>query len=311
MRSAGTKGHRRQGTSQVGKLTSIALRAPIDGAARMPRHDDAQPATTPLGFGIVSESTRQDVIYKIPEETPGYGEASAFAISQIDKIMDEAVKSGANRIILNTNLKRGLPMENINKIAGPLIEAWAFETFYDVLDNSPSQYSLVNVEAQARLGIADVILQFAPQKPEWGGITAEVDVKATAEDIVKSGKSPNITSYARIRSAYVEEPDYIFLILSLKHRVYSVRNSVSSLMDGVMEVVRHNTYDLKYISESDLTYNPALGTGQLQVRDIHYVSLVKRSSWEFCQMLDEKFLRSTRRDREQWFIMAMSHGWVK
>ena len=38
-------------------------------------------------------------------------------------------------------------------------------------------------------------------------------------------------------------------------------------MMGVMEIVDFKAYDLKHISEEDLSYNPALGTGQIQIRD--------------------------------------------
>ncbi|MCL2574258.1 MAG: hypothetical protein FWE34_06895 [Defluviitaleaceae bacterium] len=48
-----------------------------------------------------------DMNFKIPIEDAAY------------KIENEN-----NKIILNTNLRFGLPMENINKIAGPVIEAW-------------------------------------------------------------------------------------------------------------------------------------------------------------------------------------------
>lgn len=61
---------------------------------------------------------------------------------------------------------------------------------------------------------------------------------------------------------------------------------------GVMEVVDFNSYDLKYISDSDISYNPALGTGQIQIRDIHYVSYQERTTAEFCNLLDRKFLNS-------------------
>ncbi|MCY3798567.1 MAG: hypothetical protein OXG84_12205 [Chloroflexi bacterium] len=159
--------------------------------------------------------------------------------------------------------------------------------------------------------MADVILQFRKQRKVESGVTAEVDVKATAEDIESSGKGPNITSFARIRSAYVEDPDYLFVILSLKHRVYSSRNTVSGLMDGTMEVVAYNAYDLKYISWKDINYNPALGTGQIQIRDIHYVELEERSTWEFCQLLDRKYLHSSRRSFEEWLALANKHGWIK
>lgn len=251
-----------------------------------------------------------DLAFKVPEQCADYDECSAFVTNTVESIMREAIETGENRIILNTNLKFGLPMENINKIAGPVIEAWAFEVFHNVLEDEDNKYCLINVEAKQRLHMADIVLQFKKQRKVESGITAEVDVKATAEDIKSSGKSPNITSFGRIRTAYVEDPDYIFIILSLKHRVYSTKNSQTGLIDGIMEIVNYNAYDLKYLSSLDLSYNPALGTGQLQVRDIHYVALTKRTTWEFCQLLDRKFVAS-KKGYEEWLALAEKYRWIK
>ena len=248
--------------------------------------------------------------FKVPEQSDDYEECSEFVIMAIEGIMQEAIGQGRNKIIINTNLKLGLPMENINKIAGPFVEAWATEVFHDVLDDKDNKYSLINVEAQQRLNMADIILQFEKQRNTEFGVTAEVDVKATAEDIESSGKSPNITSFKRIRTAYLENPDYIFIILSLKHKVYSTKNGATGLTDGIMEVVDYNAYDLKYLSNSDLRYNPALGSGQLQVQDIHYVTITKRTTWQFCQLLDKKFINS-KKGFDEWLVSAKSCGWIK
>ncbi len=201
-------------------------------------------------------------------------------------------------------------MENVNKIAGPFIEAWAFEVFANCLEDKENNYELITVEAGKRLNMADVILQFKKTKKTNSVVTGHVDVKATSKDIKGSGKSPNITSFARIRTAYIQDPDYIFVILSVKHRVYSFKDESSHMMMGVMEVVEFNAYDLKYIADTDISYNPALGTGQIQVRDIHYVSLQERTTWEFCQLLDKKFL-SSKKGFNQWLEYATQHGWIK
>lgn len=250
-------------------------------------------------------------IFKVPIESADYSESSAFAIQSIEKIIENAILRGENKIIINTNLKLGLPMENINKIAGPFVEAWACETFVNIVGNPENEWNLINVEALERLNRADVLLQFKRNRIVDTVITAEVDVKATAQDFESSGKSPNITSFARIRSAYVEDPDYLFVILSLKHKVYSQRNFETGLMDGIMEVVKYNAYDIKYLSDSDISYNPALGTGQIQIKDIHYVATQKRTAWEFCQMLDRKYLASSRRSFESWLVLATKYGWIK
>jgi hypothetical protein len=251
-----------------------------------------------------------DLDLKQPKQCGDYNGCSEFVTNAIEAIMQAAIDRGRNQIVINTNLKLGLPMENINKIAGPIVEAWAYETFHDVMEDKNNKYYLINVEAQQRLNMADVILQFKKKRKVESGITAEVDVKATSEDFESSGKSPNITSFKRIRTAYVEDPDYIFIILSLKHKVYSTKNEQTGLMDGIMEVVGHNAYDLKFLSNADLSYNPALGIGQLQVRDIHYVRLEKRTTWEFCQLLDRKFMNS-RKGFDEWLTLAKQNEWIK
>lgn len=252
--------------------------------------------------------TYEELIFKIPVESPTYKDDSAFVIRQIINILDDRKLHNDNKIIMNTNLKLGLPLENINKIAGPMIEAWANEVFSGIRDIENNKYNLINVEAQERLGIADIILQF---RKDTRVLTSDVDVKATANDIPNSGKSPNITSFARIRTAYVINPDYMFIILSIKHKVYSERNKITGLVDGIMEIVDYNAYDLKYISDTDINYNPALGTGQIQIKDIHYVCYQQRTTWEMCQLLDMKYLHSSRRTFDDFYREAKKNKWIK
>ena len=250
----------------------------------------------------------EDLDFKIPQESDSYREDSAFVISQIMAILEARKSVGDDRIIINTNLKRGLPLENINKLAGPMIEAWACEVFSGIRDDFDNKYCLINVEAQERLGMADIILQF---KRGDLVLTGNIDVKATANDIPSSGKSPNITSFSRIRTAYVVDPNYMFVILSLKHNVYSEKNKTTGLIDGVMQISGFNAYDLKFIGEEDLCYNPALGTGQIQVKDIHYVTFQYRTTWEMCQLLDRKYLRSSKRSFEDFYREAVKNQWIK
>ncbi len=247
---------------------------------------------------------------KKPIESEDYEECSNFVVQSIESIMKDAMDSGRNRIIINTNLKLGIPMENVNKIAGPFVEAWAFEIFTESLEDGKNTYELINVEAGERLNMADVILQFKKTRKRSSSVTSHVDVKATSKDIANSGKSPNITSFARIRSAYVQDPDYIFIVLSIKHSVSSTRDKKTKMMMGIMEVVDFNAYDLKYLSNSDISYNPALGTGQIQIRDIHYVTIETRTTWEFCQLLDKKFIAS-KKGYNQWLEYAEKNGWIK
>jgi len=252
----------------------------------------------------------EDLVFKIPQESEDYKDCSKFVVSSVESIIKEAMDSGRNKIIINTNLKLGIPMENVNKIAGPFVEAWALEVFVGVLEDENNKYELINVEAGERLNMADIILQFKRQRKRQSTVTGYVDVKATSQDIEGSGKSPNITSFARIRTAYIKDPDYIFVILSIKHKVYSKKDESTKLMMGVMEVVDFNAYDLKYISSTDISYNPALGSGQLQVRDIHYVSFAERTTWDFCQLLDKKCIAS-RKGFDEWLGYARQNEWIK
>ena len=248
--------------------------------------------------------------FKIPRASTDYQECSEFLIYKIESIMQEAMDDKRNQIMINTNLKLGLPMENINKMAGPFVEAWAYEIFCDAIENHQDRYDLINVEAGERLNIADVILQFRRVRKHNSSVTGHVDVKATSNDIKNSGKSPNITSFARIRTEYIKNPDLIFVILSIKHSVHSRKDDKTKMMIGIMEIVDFHAYDLKFLSNRDLSYNPALGSGQIQVRDIHYVSIERRSTWQFCQLLDRKCIAS-KTGYLGWLEYARKNGWIK
>lgn len=252
----------------------------------------------------------EKLLLKKPKESDDYIECSNFVVNAVESIIKNAMDKERNKIIINTNLRLGIPMENVNKIAGPFIEAWAHETFSEALEDGSNEYQLINVEAGERLNMADVILQFRRKRKHQSSVTANVDVKATSNDIKNSGKSPNITSFARIRTAYVKDPDYLFIILSIKHKVYSTRDDETKMMMGVMEVVDFNAYDLKFLSIQDISYNPALGSGQLQIRDIHYVTRENRTTWEFCQILDRKCIAS-RTGYHGWLGYAKKYEWIK
>ena len=71
-----------------------------------------------------------DLNFKIPIEEKDYETNSKFVINNIINILNERIINGDNKIIINTNLILGPPLENINKIAGPMIEAWATEVFW-------------------------------------------------------------------------------------------------------------------------------------------------------------------------------------
>lgn len=61
----------------------------------------------------------------------------------------------------------------------------------------------------------------------------------------------------------------------------------------------------------DISYNPALGTGQIQIRDIHYVTIQKRTAWEFIELLDKKYIASSKRSVDDWMALATKYNWIK
>jgi hypothetical protein len=87
-----------------------------------------------------------DVEFKVPEESVDYPKHSEFVVAAISKIMQKSIDDKNNFIFIRTNLKRGLPLENINKVAGPFIEAWAVEQFERIVADTGNEYQLINVE---------------------------------------------------------------------------------------------------------------------------------------------------------------------
>ena len=87
-------------------------------------------------------------------------------------------------------------------------------------------------------------------------------------------------------------------------------------LKSILDEIGSNVYyagksDLKFISDADINYNPALGTGQIQIKDIHYVTYQYRTTWEMCQLLDQKYLHSSRRTIEDFYREARKNKWIK
>jgi len=79
---------------------------------------------------------------------------------------------------------------------------------------SDNIYQLIHVEPGARLDPYDIILQFKKRETKMNSYYGNVDVKATSDDIPTSGRSPNILHLQEL-DEYINDPDYIFIILSL------------------------------------------------------------------------------------------------
>ena len=107
---------------------------------------------------------------------------------------------------------------------------------------------------------------------------------------------------------YLDDPDYIFLILSLKYKIFSEKTK-EGMTNGVMQVNNYYVYDIKYVSKKDLDYNPSLGTGQLQIRNVHDVVEEQKTTEEFIKMIDDKFIQS--KGIKSWMKMANQNNWLK
>ncbi len=115
--------------------------------------------------------------YKIPKESSDYQQMSKFVLDKIGAIIGDAIKTGENKIFIRTNLKRGLPLENINKVAGPFVEAWALEKFEAIADNTGNKYDLIHVAAGKRLDPFDIILQFKKKNQKAEYVSANIEEK--------------------------------------------------------------------------------------------------------------------------------------
>ena len=168
-----------------------------------------------------------------------YKAISESSIAAIDRVMTWAKEQDRNKILIDTNLKLGIPRENVNKVAGPFIEAWAYEVFNDYVD-AISDENIAKVEPGSRLNLADIIMHICNVDPSVKNTEIQIDVKATSYDI---------------------------------------------------------------------SYNPALGTGQLQIRDIHHVGYQTRTSQDICELLDKKCIAS-KKGFSQWYDYAKQYGWL-
>ena len=76
-----------------------------------------------------------------------------------------------------------------------------------IIEDEENTYDLLSVEAGERLNFADVTLPFRRRRKRSESVTGHVDVKAASKDILNSSKSPNITSFVRIHTEYIQNPD--------------------------------------------------------------------------------------------------------
>ena len=91
--------------------------------------------------------------------------------------------------------------------------------------------------------------------------------------------------------------------------MFSEKADGNGITNGIMQVNACHVYDIKYVSAKDLNYNPALGTGQMQIRDIHYVDEERKTAEQFIKMIDEKYIKS--KGLKPWLKLAEKYQWIK
>jgi hypothetical protein len=56
----------------------------------------------------------EKLMLKVPKESQDYIECSDFVVNAVEKIIQKAMDEERNKIVINTNLRLGIPMENVN-----------------------------------------------------------------------------------------------------------------------------------------------------------------------------------------------------
>lgn len=189
-------------------------------------------------------------------------------------------------IKITTNLRCGLPTKDIHKIAGPLIDEWAYEALEEAMQD-PS-FGLKMVVSKLSSSLEDIFVQL---ELDGEPINVLIDIKsASLEKGTNAGKGSNLTSFRKIRPFYEDHPDANFFILSIKHNAY--------IVDGQrrgFELVDCNIFDLKLVANAELKLNKRMGD-QFQISNSMHVTQVDRTTEEFIEMIDEKYIAAYSRE---------------
>lgn len=185
-----------------------------------------------------------------------------------------------NKVLLSTNLKRGLPVKDIHKLAGPLTDEWVYQVLNDIASDSSNQYGIYCVESKDSSSLDDVSFKIKGIEE-----TILIDVKsASLEKGDRAGKSSNLTSFRKIRPHYINNPNSIFMILSVKNGPFIENN----IRKGFV-MTSFNVFDLKLVKEQELKFNTAMGD-QFQIGNSMKVTQVNRTTDEFIELIDKKYI---------------------
>ena len=232
-----------------------------------------------------------------------YYEKSQMIQDTLKEAFEEILSSSntdLTRITIKTNLKCGLPTKDIHKIAGPLIDQWVVERLEDIASNPDNTYGISNVQSKGSSSLEDIRISM-----KVNGVNQEIliDVKSASLDKGNNaGKGSNLTSFRKIRPFYESNPDAIFLILSVKHQTYLQ----SGIIEG-LELKNINLFDLKLVHSDELKFNTSMGD-QFQISNSMNVTQVDRSSDQFIDLIDEKYLEKYDSNKHQAVLKKISEA---
>lgn len=102
----------------------------------------------------------------------------------------------------------------------------------------------------------------------------------------------------------------LFLIFSIKYSVNKETTGDDGYSTDKLIIKNFNIYDFKFIADNELSYNPALGTGQIQIKDIHNVKIKQRNVDDLLRLLDTKYLNSSKRTFSDFRKLAVKNKWL-
>lgn len=152
----------------------------------------------------------------------------------------------ANKVRIDTNLECNVPGKDIHKIAGPFIDEWVYETFYNAqkkFDNAIK--SVISKESGS---LEDVLVRLELDSKQYDIL---IDVKSAS--LAKGnnvGKGSNLTSFRKMRPFYIKNPNALFFILSIEHKNLIIEGQCHGF-----ELVDCNIFDLKHVAKNELMLN--------------------------------------------------------
>ena len=175
----------------------------------------------------------------------------------------------------------------------PFIDEWTYEIFNRA---SSTHTNIKSVTSKESSSLEDIYISL-----ELDGITYDILIDVKSASLAKgnnAGKGSNLTSFRKIRPFYINNPDAFFFILSIEHKSIINNNKCYGI-----HLVDCNIFDLKYVSESELKFNTAMGD-QFQISNSMKVTQTERTTDEFVALIDKMFLNKYSQDKLDKLIVT-------